>query len=63
MITLGIPYFNVLDSGIDRIDWDWIQSLPATQKTTHVVHLNVDQPFTLKVDGRKHLGLLIKPSP
>ena len=62
MITLGINYFNVSNAEADRLDWGWIQSLPVTQKTAHVVHSTTDQPFTLKVDGRQHLGLLMKPS-
>jgi hypothetical protein len=62
MITLGINYFNVSDAEADRLDWDWIQSLPIAQKTAHVVHSTTDQPFTLKVDGRQHLGLVMKPS-
>jgi hypothetical protein len=62
MITLGINYFNVSNAEADRLDWDWIQSLPIAQKTSYVVHSTTDHPFTLKVDGRQHLGLLMKPS-
>jgi hypothetical protein len=62
MITLGINYFNVSNAEADRLDWDWIQSLPIAQKTSHIVHSTTVEPFTLKVDGRQHLGLLMKPS-
>jgi hypothetical protein len=62
MITLGIPYFNISDSETDRLDRDWIRSLTIAQKTTHLVHSTTNQPFTLKVDGRQRLGLLMKPS-
>jgi hypothetical protein len=62
IITLGISYFNISDAEDDQLDWNWIQSLPISQKTAHVIHSSTDQPFTLKVDGREHIGMLMKPS-
>ena len=48
--TLGITYATVSDG--DFIDWNWLTSRPAANETAHVVHLKLDQPFVLKVDGR-----------
>jgi CheY-like chemotaxis protein len=48
--TLGIPYATVSDG--DFIDWNWLASQPVTNETAHVVHLKLDKPFILKVDGR-----------
>jgi hypothetical protein len=48
--TLGIVYATVSED--DFIDWQWLTSQPVTNETAHVVHLKLDKPFTLKVDGR-----------
>ena len=48
--TLGITYATVSED--DFIDWNWLASQPAANQTAHVVHLQLDKPFVLKVDGR-----------
>jgi hypothetical protein len=48
--TLGITYATVSED--DYIDWDWLTSQTAANETAHVVHLKLDRPFVLKVDGR-----------
>ena len=57
--SLGINYLNVGVHSADRMDWDWLASLPVIQETTHVVHVCHTQPVTLKVDGRNRLGILL----
>jgi CheY-like chemotaxis protein len=48
--TLGITYATVSED--DFMDWNWLASQPAANQTAHVVHLQLDKPFVLKVDGR-----------
>jgi CheY-like chemotaxis protein len=48
--TLGITYATVCED--DFIDWNWLTSQTAANETAHVVHLKLDKPFVLKVDGR-----------
>jgi hypothetical protein len=50
--TLGITYATVLDADSEFIDWDWLTAQPVANETTHVAHVRLDKPFTLKVDGR-----------
>ncbi|MBW2516823.1 MAG: phosphoenolpyruvate synthase/pyruvate phosphate dikinase, partial [Deltaproteobacteria bacterium] len=50
--TLGITYATVLDADSDFIDWDWLTAQPVAHETTHVAHVRLNRPFTLKVDGR-----------
>jgi len=57
--SLGINYLNVGVHPDDRIDLQWLRSLPAVQETAHVVHLCLPRPVTLKVDGRNRLGILL----
>jgi len=49
--TLGINYVTVADDGQDFLDWDWLTSLPVAGETSYVAHVNLGQPFILKVDG------------
>jgi hypothetical protein len=57
--SLGINYLNVGGHVADRIDWQWLADLPVIQETDHVVHVCHSRPVTLKVDGRKRLGVLL----
>jgi hypothetical protein len=56
---LGINYFNVNDAKRDHMDWKWLTSLPKVKEKTHVVHAISPKPFTLKVDGREGIGVII----
>ncbi len=57
--SLGINYLNVGGHPADRIDWQWLAGLPVVQETDHVVHVCHSRPVTLKVDGRRRLGVLL----
>jgi hypothetical protein len=56
--TLGINYITVTDGGADFLDWNWLTSLPIVNETSFVVHVKLQTPFTLKVDGRKSRGVM-----
>ncbi len=58
--SLGINYLNVGVHPADRLDWGWLTGLPIVQETTHVVHVCHSRPLSLKVDGRKRLGVLLE---
>jgi hypothetical protein len=51
--TLGINYISISEHEEDFLDWNWLTSQPVTAETSHVAHIKLDKPFTLKVDGRK----------
>lgn len=57
--SLGINYLNLGIDPDDRIDWAWLAERPVVQETPHAVHVRLPQPFTLKVDGRRRLGILL----
>jgi hypothetical protein len=56
--TLGINYITISHRDEDRIDWQWLQSLPPRTTTAHVTHVRLEGPMTLKVDGRTSRGVL-----
>lgn len=59
LISLGINYLTVDETQGDRIDWQWLTSLPLTAETPFVARVSLDSPLTLKVDGRQSQGVLI----
>jgi hypothetical protein len=50
--SMEIPYVTVMEDR-DRIDWQWLASRPVQQETAYLRHIQLDRPFTLKVDGVK----------
>ncbi len=58
--SLGINYLNVgIDPG-DRFDWQNLAGMEVVEETTHAVHVRCPQPFVLRVDGRKRIGVLLR---
>jgi hypothetical protein len=57
--SLGISYFTTSQNKEDFIDWNWLQSLPAENETTYLKHLKLTKPLTIKIDGKKSLGIII----
>ncbi|MFO7987018.1 MAG: PEP/pyruvate-binding domain-containing protein [Desulfatiglandaceae bacterium] len=58
--SLGIPYLTVTEDAQDYFDWHWIESLPPVQETPFLRHVRLDNPLTIKIDGRKALGVIIQ---
>jgi hypothetical protein len=50
--NLGIGYITLKESAGDFLDWDWLGSQPHNESSDHVVHVRLDQPLKLKIDGR-----------
>ncbi len=58
--SLGINYLNVGHHPSDRLDRKWIEGLPVAAESEHVLHFANPQPLTLKVDGRRSMGVILK---
>lgn len=51
--TLGITYITLSEGSTDALDWPWLSTRPITDDADFVAHLHLNQPLTLKVDGKK----------
>ncbi|MBN2178042.1 MAG: phosphoenolpyruvate synthase/pyruvate phosphate dikinase [Deltaproteobacteria bacterium] len=51
--SLGIFYVSVTEGTQDFLDWPWLESLPVVNETTHLRHVRLPKPLTIKIDGRK----------
>jgi hypothetical protein len=62
--SLGIHYITVTeDSGsTDYFDWHWVGSLPVMRETTFLRHVQLEKPFTLKIDGKSSECVMVANS-
>lgn len=58
--TLGINYIMVGDQGAERIDWEWLESLPVVEEGEFVSRVQLEFPLCLKVDGRTSQCVLLR---
>ena len=57
--TLGINYITVAKAAGGRMDWDWLAAQPRVSETEFMVHARLEQPVTLKVDGRQSQCVIV----
>ena len=56
--SLGINYLTVENNGRDLLDWNWTSGLKLIDETDFVAHARCETPITLKVDGRRSVGVI-----
>lgn len=60
--SFRIGYFTVNSfSNVGFIDWDWLSKQPAVEETTFIRHLQFDDPITVRINGHKNMGVILKP--
>jgi hypothetical protein len=59
LTSLGINYLTVLGNDRDRLDWRRLDALSRVGGTEHLIHIRLESPMTLKVDGRNSLGVVL----
>ena len=58
--TMGINYISVSKKEGGFFKADWLTSLPVNKESTHVGHVILDKPITIKVDGRTSRCVMMK---
>ncbi|MBM4235321.1 MAG: response regulator [Firmicutes bacterium] len=62
LVALNIGYFNInYHSKTDFIDWDWIKIQDRDEEKNYTFHLKSEQPFLVKMDGKKGISVIMKP--
>ena len=60
--SLRIGYFSVNSRNRDGfLDWAWLRSLPVAGEKTYTRHIRLDAPVTMKIDGHRNKGIILKP--
>jgi hypothetical protein len=61
--SFGVMYFTVRTDVDPPIAWDWIEAQPAVHSTEYAVHVHIDTPLQIAVDGRSGRGLIRRQEP
>jgi CheY-like chemotaxis protein len=60
--SFKVGYFTVDPmNDLDFIDWDWLSSHKAVEEFSYTKHLLFDQPLSVKINGHKNKGVILKP--
>ncbi len=60
--ALEIGYFKVsVHVKQDYFDWEWLDKLKPVQETEFLRHIRLKKPLTIMIDGKKGVGLALKP--
>jgi hypothetical protein len=62
LTSFGVGYFTInpyLQDGV--FDEEFLNAQPAVEETEHLRHVRFDKPIVIKIDGKKNLGLVMKP--
>ena len=61
LISMDVGYFSIPHhSEVDFVDWDWLKLQNLIEKTDHFLHIQVDHPLVIKMDGYKGLAVIYK---
>jgi CheY-like chemotaxis protein len=56
----GIGYFSVPHASRDSfVDWEYLSGLSIVEQTEHFVHVHVETPLTVMMDGRKSSAAIV----
>jgi hypothetical protein len=53
-----VLYLSVPHDGPHPIDWRWLSAQPVHGATEHAVHLRLERPLRVRVDGRQRRGVI-----
>ena len=62
LTSFGVGYFTINPFKCDGwFDEGYLNSLPAVEETEYLRHVRFDKPVVIKMDGKKSLGVVLKP--
>ena len=63
LVAMNVGYFTVSHSSdSDFIDWEWLKSLPAKYTGKYAVHVELEKPVNIQIDGKKSIAIISKVS-
>jgi CheY-like chemotaxis protein len=63
LMTFRVGYFTVNpEVGEGFVDWDWLAAQPALSDRCAVRHLRFRSPLSVRMNGKDHWGVIVKPS-
>ena len=62
LTSFGVGYFTINSYMNDGIyDSAYLDKLPAVEETKYLRHVRFDSPIVVKMDGKKKIGVVLKP--
>lgn len=62
LTSFGVGYFTINPfKGDGWFDEAYLNTLPAVEDTEYLRHVHFDKPIVIKMDGKKSLGVVLKP--
>ena len=62
LTSFGVGYFTINQfKGDGWFDEAYLNALPAVEDTEYLRHVRFDKPIVIKMDGKKSLGVVLKP--
>ena len=62
LTSFGVGYFTINPfKGDGWFDEGYLNSLPAVEETEYLRYVRFDKPVVIKMDGKKSLGVVLKP--
>lgn len=62
LTSFGVGYFTINPfKGDGWFDEGYLNSLPAVEEIEYLRHVRFDKPVVIKMDGKKSLGVVLKP--
>lgn len=63
LTSLGVSYFTINPFQQDgTFDLEYLNQIPAVYESEYLRHVRFEDPAIVKVDGRKNIGVILKPS-
>jgi hypothetical protein len=57
--SMNVGYFSVVEGiGQNFIDWEKLRAMNEVGRTTYFRHVRSDQPFAVKMDGKKRIAIV-----
>ena len=62
LTSLGVSYFTINPFQHDgTFDLEFLNQIPAVYESDYLRHVRFEKPAIVKVDGRKNIGVILKP--
>jgi len=61
LVAMNVGYFHIpYHSETDFISWDWLIKQNIVEKTNYFIHVKMEHPMVVKMDGRKGIATISK---
>lgn len=62
LTSCGSVYFTVEDPDTSFCDFSMLEGAELVEETKYIAHVRFPNPLVVKVDGKKHIGVVFRPS-